>query len=44
VVVPGRGRPPQAAARRAGLEAEEKVVTAWMVLQPPGFIAGRASG
>jgi hypothetical protein len=35
----GRGRPPQAAARRAGLEAVEKVFTAW--IWGSGFIAGR---
>jgi hypothetical protein len=35
----GRGRPPEAAARRAGLEAVEKVFTAW--IWSSGFIAGR---
>jgi hypothetical protein len=30
VSLPARGRPPEAAARRAGLESVEKVVTAWI--------------
>jgi hypothetical protein len=40
VSLPGRGRPPQAAARRAGLEDVEKLLTDSMVALLDGTPAG----
>jgi hypothetical protein len=43
MVLPARGRPPEAAARRAGLEFVEKLLTSAMVALLDGTVRERAS-